>query len=228
MRVVSLNKNVEKYGFLQEMEYTNDNFHGHQVTLCIGIKNLDGTWNTVFTKGKTEEERINIADNMMNDKSLIILEDLISEVENDEIVAKTIYYLPYYIADHSVYKPTVNFNQIPFLPRVRNKVKIEVLFVKDDWCNRYVTFETTTILSLIDFIKRLESTIMIYAKNKENGFFIAPEDTANYRQGSIVLDFYNKAGEKILIGGNARAFLDMISSIRIIDIDSEIVNDEII
>ena len=225
MKIVSLNKNLEKYGFLSEMDYKNPDFHGHQTALCIGIKNSNGSWDKVYTSGDTEEEKIKIANNILSDKSLIILEDKITQIENDNLVPKIVYYLPYYVADHSVYQPTVNFQQISYASNVSNKVKIEVLFVSEDgWYNRYVVFDLKTIgnrsLSLMEFIEDLETEIEDKA-SQHNDFFIAAENGEDYLQDDIVLDFYDKSGQKHFIGAKiAKDFLDLVSSIRIIDIDT--------
>lgn len=225
MRIVSLNKNLEKYGFLPEMDYKNPDFHGHQTALCIGIKNSNGSWDKVYTSGDTEEEKIKIANDILNDKSLIILEDKITQIENDNLVPKIVYYLPYYVAEHSVYQPTVNFQQISYASNVSNKVKIEVLFVSEDgWYNRYVVFDLKTIgnrsLSLMEFIEDLETEIEDRA-SQHNDFFIAAENGEDYSQDDIVLDFYDKSGQKHFIGAKiAKDFLDLVSSIRIIDIDT--------
>lgn len=234
MKIVSLNKNPEKYGFLSEMEYKNPNFHGHQTALAIGIKNPDGSWDKVYTPGNTEEEKIKIANTILEDKTLIILEDKITQLEDDKLVPKIVYYFPYYVADHSAYQPTVNFEQISYACNVTNDVEIEVLFVcEEGWYNRYVTFNLSTSgsynggksLSLIDFIENLEVEIENAAfKNKD--FFIASEDGDNYQKDDIVLDFYDKSGQKHFIGARiAKDFLDLVSSIRIIGIDTEIIKD---
>lgn len=235
MKIVSLNKNIEKYGFLPEMEYKNPDFHGHQTALCIGIRNPNGSWDKTYTSGNTEEEKIKTANDILNDKSLIILEDKITQIENDNLVPKIVYYLPYYVADHSAYQPTVNFQQISYASNVSNKIKVEVLFVSEDgWYNRYVVFDLNTVgveemnshsLSLIDFIEDLEMEIEdAVSKNKD--FFIASENGEDYIKDDVVLDFYDKSGQKHLIGNRiAKDFLDLVSSIRIIDIDTSIVQE---
>lgn len=220
MKIISLNKNPERYGFLTEMEYKNEDFHGHQLALGIGIKNPDGSWDRVYTSGNTEEERIELADIILNDNSLIILEDKCTQLENNNLITKTVYYFPYYVADHSAYQPTINFNQISDACNVINNVKIEVLFVKDSWYNRYVTFDIkANNFSLMDFIENLGIYIEESAINKKD-FFIATEDSNEYDEGNIVLDFYDKSGRKYLYGGDVSSLLKLISSIRIIDIDT--------
>lgn len=234
MKIVSLNKNPERYGYLSEMDYKNPNFHGHQTALAIGIKRPDGSWQEVYTLGDTLDEKIKIADEILNDKSLIILEDKITQLENDKLVLKTIYYFPYYVADHSAYQPTINFDQISYACNVTNDVKIEVLFVHEEgWYNRYVTFNLSTAgsynggrsLSLMDFIGSLEQEIEERTEEKKD-FFIANENTEDYDKGDIVLDFYDKSGQRYLFGGNINDYLDMVSSIRIIDINTKIIKDD--
>jgi hypothetical protein len=226
MKIVSLNKNPERYGFLSEMEYRNPDFHGHQTALCIGRKNTDGSWDKVYTSGDTEEEKIKIANDILNDKSLIILEDKIFENDNGNLVPKIIYYLPYYVADHSAYQPTINFEQIYHSCNVSSNAKIEVLFVHEEgWYNRYVTFDlhTSYSLSLIDFIKNLEQEIIGIAQKGEkgNGFFIAKDESGNYFENDIVLDFYDNTGQQYYLGfKEPKDLLKLVSSIRIIDIDT--------
>ncbi len=223
MKIVSLNKNPERYGYLSEMEYKDPNFHGHQTALCIGVKNTDGSWNKVYTSGSTEEEKIKIANDILNDKSLIILEDKVFYVENNKLVPKTVYYFPYYVADHSVYQPTINFNQICYDDNINNDIKIEVLFVHDEgWYNRYIVFDVHTLghYSLTDFVNCLAAKIKENAEDNKD-FFIAKEDAENYLENDIVLDFYDSSGQKYFIGyPNAEYFLDLVSSVRIIDINT--------
>lgn len=239
MKIVSLNKNPEKYGYLSEMDLTDKSFHGHQTALAIGIKRPDGSWQDVYTSGDTLEEKTKIANDILSDKSLIILEDKITQLEDNKLVDKIIYYLPYYVADHSAYQPTINFDQISYSCNVRNKVKIEVLFVRDG-CNRYVTFDMYTSgswnggvsLSLMDFMEDLETEIEDEAskprKEEDKSFFVAEEDNFDYgySEGDIVLDFYDKAGQKYLFGGNPEDFLKLVSSIRIIGLDTEIIKED--
>lgn len=242
MQIISLNKDIEKYGFLPELEYKNEHFHGHQTALCIGIKNSDGSWDKTFTSfisGNTEKEKNEIADNILNDKSLIILEDNVNQLEDNKIVTKTFYYLPYYVANHSAYQPTVNFGQISSACNVTNDVKIEVLFVSEDgWYNRYVTFDMHTTsanggscMMLIDFIDDLRIEIEERAKSSKDFFILDDEDAEGYREyeyeeGDIALDFYDKSGQMHVIAyQNTNSFLDLISSVRIIDIDTKIVKE---
>lgn len=234
MKIVSLNKNPERYGYLSEMDYKNPDFHGHQTALVIGIKIPDGSWNNVYTSGDTLEEKIKVADEILNDKSLIILEDRITQLEDNKLVPRIVYYLPYYVANHSAYQPTINFEQISYACNVTNKVKIEVLFVSEEgWYNRYVTFDLNTSgsysggksLSLIEFVEDLEMEIEDAASNSKD-FFIASEDGENYQKDDVVLDFYDKSGQKYFIGvKTVKDFLYLVSSIRIIDIDTEIIKD---
>ena len=235
MKIVSLNKNPERYNYLSEMDYVNKDFHGHQTALIIGIRNTDGSWNKVYTSGETEEEKIKIANDMLNDKSLILLEEKITQLEDGKLVPRIVYHLPYYVADHSAYQPTVNFDQISYSCNASNDVKIEVLFVHEEgWVNRYVTFELHTSgsfkggrsLSLMEFIEDLEQEIEDSAAEVDGDFFIAEEDSDNYSEGDIVLDFYDKSGQRYLYGGSVERFLNMISSIRIIGIDTQIIKEE--
>lgn len=220
MKIVSLNKSVEKYGFLSELEYKNENFNGHQTAICIGVKNGAESWDKVYTPANTTEERIKIANEMLNDKSLIILEDKFMESENEQLVPKIAYYIPYYVADHSVYRPTINHDQISDNKNSTSDVKIEVLFVNDEGLNRYVTFDFPVNgqyhLCLMDFIFAMQERILRKAGKNEDFIVEAGE---HYRKGDISLDFYNKIGQRKMITGQVMDFIRLISSIRIIDID---------
>ena len=224
MKVISLNKNPEKYGYPMEMDFKKSNFHGHQTACTIGIRRTDGTWDMLYTPGDTKEEKTKIAEDMLNDKSLLIVEQRLTQMENEVLVPKTIYFLPYYVADHSVYKPTINFDQISKSSNTNSDVKIEVLFVSEEgWYNRYVVFDlkVSGSYSLMDFISSLEQIIEDAAENNRH-FWINTENE-EYEEGDIILDFYDESGQKTFVGGNVEYFLDMVSSIRIIDIKTEII-----
>lgn len=222
MKIVSLNRNVERYGFLSEMEYKNEDFHGHQTALCIGIKDGPNSWDKVYTSGNTTEEKIKIANEMLKDKSLIILEDKYMENANGQIVPKIAYLIPYYVENHSVYQPTVNYDQIPENSNVTNDIKIEVLFVNNEGFNRYVTFDFSVHgqyhLCLLNFVRSIDERILRKV-NKDEDF--VRNIGEHYRKGEISLDFYDKIGRKTVITAPISDFLKMISSIRIIDINTK-------
>jgi acyl carrier protein len=209
------------------MEIKNKDFHGHQIGLCIGIK--DTKTNTV-KQNNIPDDDFNIKfDKMLEDKELLLLQDSITQVEDGELKERHIYYLPYYVVEHSAYKPTINFEQISsYAYNVTNTVKIEVLFVEDDY-NRYVTFEMNTngslggrSLTLMDFISGLEDEIEKKTSKGED-FKCASDEDTEYTEGDTLLDMYDRVGNKVtIVYPDPSGFLDLVSSIRIIGLDVKI------
>ena len=213
MKIVSLNKNSEDYGYPMAMDLKRKGFHGHQTACAIGLKRADGTWEMLYTPGDTKEEKIKVAEDMLNDESLLIVEQKLIEVENGVSIPKAMYFLPYYVENHCAFKPTVNFAQMS----KDTETKIEVLFVnKEGWYNRYVVFKSTNN-SLMEFIDNLGSKIMESVENNKD--FFKDKD-------SIALDFYDESGHKTIVSGNIDYFLSMVSSVRVVDVKPRIIKED--
>ena len=226
MKLRALSQKVEKYGYPLETGLDKKGFNGHQIGMCIGIR--DAETNAV-KQNYIPDDEFNIKfDNMLEDKELLLLQDSITQFEDGELRGRHIYYLPYYVVDHSAYKPTINFEQISYACNVSNTVQIEVLFVEDDY-NRYVTFEMDTSgslggrsLSLMDFISGLEEEIEEKTSRGED-FKCTSDEDPEYAEGDILLDMYDRAGNKVTVGyPDPSGFMDLISSIRIIGLDTKI------
>ena len=226
MKLRALSQKVIEYGYPLETGFERKGFNGHQIGMCIGIR--DAETNAV-KQNYIPNDDFNIQFNkMLEDKELLLLQDTITQMEDNDLKKRYVYYVPYYVVDHSAYKPTINFDQISYACNVTNTVKIEVLFVENDY-NRYVTFNMITSgnhngrsLSLIDFINGIQDEIEDKLSRGED-FKCASSDDDEYDEGDIMLDMYDKAGNKITIAyADTSKFLDLISSVRIIDLEVKI------
>jgi hypothetical protein len=226
MKLRALSQKITQYGYPLETELDRKGFHGHQIGMCIGIR--DAATNKV-KQNYIPNDDFNIQfDKMLEDKELLLLQDTITQMENNELKRRHIYYIPYYVVEHSAYKPTINFEQISYACNVINTVQIEVLFVDNDY-NRYVTFELNTkgghmsrSLSLLEFIEDLEKFIEDKVSIGED-FKYVPAGDSEYDEGDIMLDMYDKAGNRVEIAfSNAREFLKLVSSVRIINLETTI------
>ena len=225
MRLRALSQKVTQYGYPLETGLDRKGFNGHQIGMCIGIR--DAKTNKV-KQNFIPNDDFNIQfDKMLGDKELLLLQDTITHFEDNEFKKRYVYYIPYYIVDHSAYKPTINFDQISYEHNAVNIVKIEVLFVENGY-NRYVTFDFKTedndcgcSLSLMDFITGLKDEIEEKASRGEDFKYASKSDKDHeYNKDDILLDMYDKAGNKIIIDySNPSGFLNLISSIRIIDLE---------
>lgn len=226
MKLRALSKKVTEYGYPLETGLDRKGFNGHQIGMCIGIR--DAQTNEV-KQNFIPDDDFNIKfDKMLEDKELLLLEDSIPQLEDGELKKRHVYYIPYYVVDHSAYKPTINFDQISYACNVANTIQIEVLFVEDGY-NRYVTFEVHTegsnlgrSLSLMEFIEDLEMEIEEKTSRGED-FRCASSEDEEFEEGETILDMYDRAGNKLDIGYDSIThFLNMVSSIRIIGLDTVI------
>ena len=225
MKLRALSQKVVEYGYPLETGLDRKGFNGHQIGMCIGIRDTE---TNAVKQNYIPDDEFNIKfDKMLEDKELLILQDTITQMEDDKLKRRYVYYLPYYVVAHSAYKPTINFEQINYACNVSNTIQIEVLFVEDGY-NRYVTFETNTSgdfggcsLSLVDFIIGLEDEIEEKTSRGED-FKCASEDS-EYAEGDTLLDMYDRAGNKVIVSyPNPGDFLNLVSSVRIIGLDIKI------
>lgn len=208
-----------KYGYEPELGYDNPNFHGHQIGIAIGI--IDGNTgdivrNSLPTIISDETKRDSMLKEIIANESIIKVEQVVTQVVDNKLVPRIIYYLPYAVVEHSVYQPTVNFANICPAENATNYVTVEILFVEDG-LNRYVTYTYETVnVSVMDEIYNMDS----------------PQDIPGieYRENSeeygYYLDFYDEAGDKTeLCFEEWDRLRDAIVSVRILDIETRIVNE---
>ena len=231
MILKSASEKVKEYGFPVIMDYNNPNFHGTQKGICICIKDNDTDMiidNCMPTpavkegnKDSIEKIRANELQKLLNDNRILIIEDKITQMEDGKLKPRTIYYLPYYVADHSFLKPTVLYENISGACNVSYDVSIEVLFVEDN-LNRYVTFDFKTCnVSIMDLVYDLFNQNELGDELLATGLHFE-EETEDNEKG-FYLDFYDEAGNKYdLCFSRLERLRDAIVSMRLIKIDSKI------
>ena len=234
MILKSASKFVTQYGFPEVMEYDNPTFHGTQKGICICLKDnetgaiIDNCMPTPAVKEGDEDSiekiRADKLQNLLNDNRILLIEDGITQMEDGKLRPRTIYYLPYYVADHSFLKPTVLYDNISGATNVSYKLSVEVLFVEDN-LNRYVAlnFETVNV-SIMDLVyslfdhDELEDTLISAGMHFE-------KENEDHEEG-YYLDFYDEAGNSYnLCFSRLDRLRDSIVSMRLIDISYEIVDD---
>ena len=231
MILKSASEKIKEYGFPVIMDYNNPSFHGTQKGICICIKDndtdmiIDNCMPTPAVKEGNEDSiekiRANELQKLLNDNRILIIEDKITQMEDGKLKPRTIYYLPYYVADHSFLKPTVLYENISGTCNVSYDVSIEVLFVEDN-LNRYVTFDFKTCnVSVMDLVYDLFNQNELGDELLATGLHFK-EETEDNEKG-FYLDFYDEAGNKYdLCFSRLERLRDAIVSMRLIKIDSKI------
>lgn len=210
-----------KYGYDPELEYKNPSFHGHQVGIVVGV--FDANTNEIVRNAlpgifPTEEEKDAALRELIADESIIKIENVITQIDDDKLVPRIIYYVPYAVVEHSVFQPTINFANINPAINATNKVTVEILFVEYG-LNRYVTYtyytsNVSVMNEIYDMYEPLDIPGLEFREETED------EDAGYY------LDFYDEAGEKTeLYFSDWGELMDTIVSVRILDIETRIKTD---
>lgn len=219
MILKSINKNLDKFGFPETLEYNNDKFHGHQKGIAVGVKdNKTNKFVENFLSKSLGDDstRDFLLNDLVQDPEILLVEDNITQMVNNELVPRTVYYIPYFVENHSCLQPTINFNNISGACNVSYEIKVELLFATDDGLNRYmvVDFNTTNvpIFDLVNDIFDEELPDVVYNKDGENG-------------PGYYLDFYDEAGQVYNVCVNrSEDFRDLLVSFRLIELKMEIDN----
>ena len=229
MILKSASEKIKEYGFPVIMDYNNPSFHGTQKGICIKDNDtdmiIDNCMPTPAVKEGNEDSiekiRANELQKLLNDNRILIIEDKITQMEDGKLKPRTIYYLPYYVADHSFLKPTVLYENISSTCNVSYDISIEVLFVEDN-LNRYVTFDFKTCnVSVMDLVYDLFNQNELGDELLATGLHFE-EETEDNEKG-FYLDFYDEAGNKYdLCFSRLERLRDAIVSMRLIKIDSKI------
>lgn len=186
----------------------------------VGRIYKDGRIESAFTK----DVNINsseIFDRLRNDVKLTKKHVTVSD--NDDyrkLVSATDYYIPYIVENHCSFKPTVTDCHVDNCSNVKYKITYEILFVADEGYTRYLTFDYATegsyASSFYDQINDLEEVFDEMFENEENDF--------RMENGEKQVAFYDEVGEKLYIDiCSTRELLSMISSIRVIELEKEII-----
>lgn len=206
-----------------DFEYDNAKFNGHQVGVAICIQDKQTgkiECNMLPSTLGDERTRDLLLSELLYDKSILLIENSITQLDEKKInlIPKTVYYLPYYVVDHSAFKPTVNFDNVSMACNVSYDLKVEVLFVEDGY-NRYLTIPLKTRnVSIMELVYSLFDDDCSEKEELEEIGIKWHEDIEDGCDG-YVLDFYNEAGERNnLFFDSLEQLRDAIVSMRLIDI----------
>ena len=127
---------ASKYGYPIEMQYDNNDFFGTQRGIALGSINAK-TEEVVdaYTPGDTFEEKSEVFMNILNDKNILLIEQF--QEKTDDLEGKYIYYLPYYVQNHTVYQPGILYENIKYSNDKVNNIVVEILLCRNN-LNRYI------------------------------------------------------------------------------------------
>ena len=231
MILKSANETVKTYGFPEIMEYDNPSFHGTQKGICICIK--DNETGTIIDncmpkpaikegdESDIEKIRADELQRLLSDNKILLIEDGITQMEDGKLKPRTIYYLPYYVVDHSFLKPTVLYENISGACNVSYDISVEVLFVEDN-LNRYITLDfQTRNVSVMDLVYDLFDQDEPEDELLATGLHFEKETEDN--EEGFYLDFYDEAGNQYnLCFSRLDRLRDAIVSMRLFEIKCEI------
>ena len=224
MILKSLNHLDPKFGFPNEVQYENPSFHGHQKGMCLGIRNLQTNAIEVNYLSSTLENRDELLEELLSLDNILLVEDTITQFDEDEknLIPKVVYYLPYAVMDHSIFKPTLNDVNIETEScNVTNRFEVEVLFVKEG-LNRYITIPfTTRNVSMFEAVQGAFDGVF-FSDHFDDGHELYHAgvrwlEESEDREEGFYLDFYNEAGQEFYLGFSDIASLrDTIASVRLL------------
>ena len=214
MILKSLNKNISKFGFAEELAYDDSGshkFNGHQKGVAICITNHHTGEVEVNHLPQALANRDDALKEIINDSTIVKLVSTINQVENGMLVAKDVYYLPYYVDNHVCFKPTINFENIAGEQNVEYAADIELLFVYGNM-NRYATLHViTTNVSLMDCVYNIIHNEDVLA---DLGVVKSKGSNDEYL---FSLDFYDETGERTMVCFEyAETLRDQLVSFRLI------------
>lgn len=227
-------KEIEMVSYEDIPEYTGLNSNSISITVkdgCCWDGHKFGTWvGRVYQNGKIdsafkEDEKngnTEIFSRLCNDmhlfeKSVTVLND------KDEIENATDYYIPYKVKRHCSAKPTIIESYVDNCSNVHYSVEYEILLTAGDGFTRYIVvpFETEGHYSM-NFFNQVKDIEEMFEEWFE-------EESHDFKHGDYGKEvaFYNEIGEKLFIEiSSINELLSMISSIRVIKCDHEILGVE--
>lgn len=233
MKLIALNKNTEKYGYQQELEYGDDSFNGHQIGVAVCVQNeltQEIEFNYLSEKLGDKETRDFALGELLREKKCVFISETFSQFdENGELVPKSIYYLPYYVAGHSRFEPTITYENVNDNPNKTYDIQVELIFSKDGLFRYFTMPIKTKNVSVMDCVYDTFGFSTDPVALEDIG--IKWQDGTEDTEAGYVLDFYNEAGKRYdLIFSCTEDLRDAIVSMRVIDfvchIDGEENGDE--
>lgn len=225
MKIVSVSKKTEKYGYTHNLEYKNDSFHGHQIGIAVCVRNnkTGAIENNYLSETLGDEKtRDSLLLEMFQDEDIMLITKSITQYDNGVLTPKTIYYVPYFVMGHTRFQSTVMYDNVDDTCNTSYNIKIELLLVKDG-LSRYVTVPVyTRNVSIIDNIYE-----MFDDDENLEVLNIGWQGSEDEDETGYVLDFYDVVGERHdLIFCNGEQIRNTIVSMRLIEIKRHIDGEE--
>lgn len=215
---------LAKYGYDSELEYVNNNFHGHQLGISIGVTDKvtgDIVRNFITPSHGNIETRNKILLSIIEDEAIIKVEKHVTQFEEGRIAHRVIWFAPYAVQEHSVFKETANFSNLSCeYENAVNHVVLELLFVEDN-LNRYVTASYSSHdVSIMEFINDVfDSDSTIVEWTDEIKYLCDDDDDYQNGHRGYSLDFYDEAGEKtMLYFDSMKRLRDALVSVRLLEV----------
>lgn len=231
MKLQSLNTNVEKYGYPFHMEYTATSFNGHRLGVAVCIKNANtGEIERNFIKESLgdEEARSQILQDLLNDKTVILTKEQVTQFDdvNGTLVFKDIYYMPYYVLDHVMHRPTIIHDNIFPCMNAHYSVEVEVILVEEGLTRYLVLPFQTRNMSVMDLVHDFFE--FDYASDGDlKSIGIGYQNRTEYDEAGYTLDFYDDFGHRHdLVFGSVERIRDAIVSMRLVKFERHIEDDE--
>jgi len=194
---------------------------GHRYGTWVGRIFRDGEVESAFTKD-IKNKNTKLFDKLRKDMNLF--EKHVTVCIKDRDLENAVdFYIPYMVKDHCSTKPTVTDTYVDNCVNVTYSVEYEIVLTAGDGYMRYIVvpYETSGRYgwpsSFYDQIKDIEDLFEEWFEEKSHGF------VEENHQKQIV--FYDETGEDTLINiFSMRELLSMITSVRVIKCDREIVD----
>lgn len=235
MKLIPLNKDcdiLKECGFEGALTYDNPKFHGHQkgVAICLINKETGRVENNMLSEKLGDKRRDDILKMILESKTIVKVVDEINQYEEGRLIKKQIFYLPYIVEGHSVFKPTINYDNISGATNVEYQLDIEILFVHEN-LNRYITVHvTTTNVSIMDSIyymfeddDLLKEELLLHGIEYVSSYEESDEDGCT----GYNVDFYDEAGNMYHYGfPSGERLRDTVASVRLVGISMDIIDEE--
>ena len=217
----ALNLGIEKYGFPVKTIFNVPTFNGHQKCLAFCILDEQGNIeDTMLPNGSNKELSEAKVKEILADNSIMkIIEDTQSVDSKGNLAKKEIYYLPYYVENHTAYQPTINFDNIEQETGKEFLATIEILLVYSN-LNRYTTISFSTKNASV-----LDTVDNIFKSEPERRNAMLQELGFKYEDDCWFIDMYNETGELFNINfPSIKDIRDAIVSVRLIALGENIID----
>lgn len=210
MKLHALNERIVNYGFPLEIEDKDEEFHGHSRGILFAITDMSGN----VLKNHMPDGSDDSLKKLLADPCITKLDQTFfskTTEDDEEPVAERIgYYLPYYVVGHSMFMPTLNYDNIIDDGEHENFVDLELILACNGM-NRYITAHLNTVnVSIM-------SALYESFNGPQSEKFLESLGFKSFSYGGFSIDVYNEIGEcDGLYFADAEAVRDAIISVRII------------